>query len=42
VGHSDGLSTEVVEGLAEGQRVIVYPGDKVVDGSRIAPIQVAH
>ena len=42
VGRSDGLATEVVEGLAEGQRVIVYPGDKVVDGSRIAAIQVAH
>ncbi|MBC7368342.1 MAG: RND transporter, partial [Undibacterium sp.] len=42
IGHGNGLETEVLEGLSEGQRVIVYPGDKVTDGSRITPIMVAH
>jgi len=32
VGHSNGLETEVLEGLDEGTLVIVYPGEKVRDG----------
>jgi HlyD family secretion protein len=32
VGHSNGLETEVLEGLEEGTPVIVYPGEKVRDG----------
>lgn len=42
IGHSNGLETEILAGINEGQRVIVYPGDKVADGSRIAPLAVAH
>jgi HlyD family secretion protein len=42
VGHGNGLETEILEGLTEGQRVIVYPGDKVADGSTITPISVLH
>jgi len=42
IGHSNGLETEILAGISEGQRVIVYPGDKVTDGSRITPITVAH
>ncbi len=41
-GHGNGLATEILEGLKEGDRVIVYPGDKIVDGSRVKPIVVAE
>ena len=37
-GRSNGVETEVLDGLREGERVVVYPGDKVADGTRIAPI----
>ncbi len=40
VGHSNGTQTEVLEGLAEGQRVIIYPGDKVTEGTRTAALEV--
>jgi HlyD family secretion protein len=40
VGHSNGLETEVLEGLREGERVIVYPGDKIADGVRVRGISV--
>jgi HlyD family secretion protein len=36
-GHSNGLETEVVDGLEPGTEVVVYPGDKVRDGTRVAP-----
>jgi HlyD family secretion protein len=35
VGRSNGLATEVRGGLTEGERVVVYPGDKVSDGVRV-------
>jgi HlyD family secretion protein len=41
VGRSNGVETEVVEGLEENARVIVYPGDKVADGTRVAPLVVS-
>ena len=42
VGHSNGLETEVLEGLREGDRVIVYPGDKIADGVRVRAISVGE
>jgi HlyD family secretion protein len=39
-GRSNGVETEVLEGLSAGDRVIVYPGDKVSDGTRVAPLVV--
>ncbi len=39
-GHSNGVDTEILDGLHEGERVVVYPGDKVIDGTRIEPIEV--
>ena len=36
IGHRNGLAAEVVEGLAEGERVLVHPSDAVEDGVRIA------
>jgi HlyD family secretion protein len=32
VGHGNGLETEVREGLAEGEEVILHPSDKVAEG----------
>lgn len=36
-GRSNGLETEVRDGLAEGETVIVYPSDRVSDGSAVVP-----
>jgi HlyD family secretion protein len=41
IGHSNGLETEILDGLREGDRVIVYPGDKIADGVRVAPLSVS-
>jgi HlyD family secretion protein len=35
VGRSNGLETEVKAGLAEGQVVILHPGDKILPGGRV-------
>jgi HlyD family secretion protein len=35
VGHENGLSAEVLSGLSVGERVVVYPSDRVVDGVRL-------
>ena len=36
-GRRNGLSVQILEGLEEGQRVIVHPSDRVADGVEIAP-----
>ncbi|MCF3651401.1 efflux RND transporter periplasmic adaptor subunit [Synoicihabitans lomoniglobus] len=38
VGLSDGIMTEITRGLEQGETVIIYPGDRVADGSRVEPI----
>ncbi len=40
-GRSNGVQTEIVEGLREGEQVVVYPGDKVRSGARVRPLVVA-
>jgi len=40
-GRSNGVETEIVDGLAEGASVVVYPGDKVTDGTRVTPLTVS-
>jgi ABC-type phosphate transport system ATPase subunit len=40
VGRSNGIEMEVLDGLEEGQSVVVYPGDKVTDGTRVTPLSV--
>ncbi len=40
-GRSNGIETEISEGLRENDSVVVYPGDKVADGTRVAPLVVA-
>lgn len=36
LGHRNDLQAEIVEGLAEGDEVILFPSDQVTDGSRVA------
>jgi HlyD family secretion protein len=36
LGHQTGQEAEVTSGLAEGEMVIVHPGDLVEDGVRIS------
>lgn len=40
-GRSSGAETQVLEGLKEGDEVILYPGDRVKDGQRVVPLQVS-
>lgn len=42
VGRSNGIETEVLGGLREGERVILYPGDKVADGTRVTGLDVGE
>lgn len=35
VGHSNGLETQILAGLAEGDAVIAYPTDQIRDGARV-------
>ncbi len=39
-GRSGGVSTQVLEGLKEGESVILYPGDRIRDGLRVRPIKI--
>jgi HlyD family secretion protein len=41
VGHGNGRDTEILGGLSEGESVVLYPGDKVADGTRVEPISVS-
>jgi len=38
VGRSSGTETQVLEGLKEGEEVILYPGSRVRDGERVTPV----
>lgn len=40
LGRSNGVQAEIIEGVAENERVIVYPGDKVIDGTRVRPLEI--
>lgn len=35
VGKRNGLEAEIVEGLAEGEQVILHPGDRIADGVNV-------
>jgi len=37
VGHQNGRFAEVLEGLLEGDTVIIHPGDQVSDGKLVQP-----
>lgn len=40
VGRSSGTEVQVLEGLKEGEEVILYPGDRVREGQRVAPVRI--
>jgi HlyD family secretion protein len=40
VGQSNGVETEVLDGVTEGAQLVMYPGDKVSDGTRVTPLQI--
>ena len=40
-GRSNGVQTEIGEGLREGEQVVVYPGDNVRAGARVRPLEVS-
>ena len=40
VGRSSGVEVEVLEGLKEGDEVILYPGDRVKEGLRLAVVKL--
>lgn len=40
-GHSNGIETEIKDGLQPGDQVVVYPGDRIADGVRVAPMAVS-
>ncbi|HEX2854515.1 MAG TPA: HlyD family efflux transporter periplasmic adaptor subunit [Opitutaceae bacterium] len=42
VGQNNGIDAEILTGLQENDRVIVYPGDKIAAGTRVAPIEVVQ
>ncbi|MCX6929944.1 MAG: HlyD family efflux transporter periplasmic adaptor subunit, partial [Verrucomicrobia bacterium] len=37
-GRSSGTETQVLEGLKEGEEVILYPGSRVQNGQRVKPV----
>lgn len=39
-GRSSGSEVQVVQGLNEGDEVILYPGDRIKDGQRVQPLKV--
>ena len=40
VGRSSGTETQILDGLKEGEEVILYPGSRVHAGQRVRPIKV--
>ncbi len=42
IGASNGMEAQILGGLAEGEKVIVYPGDRVKSGLRVQTLQVAR
>ncbi len=39
-GRSSGTEVQILEGLGEGDAVVLYPGDRVTDGQRISPLKI--
>lgn len=40
-GHANPDATQILEGLTEGDVVILYPGDRIADGIRVRPLSLA-
>lgn len=41
VGRSSGIEVQILDGLKDGEEVVLYPGDRVKAGQRVRPIQIA-
>jgi pyrroline-5-carboxylate reductase len=41
VGRGNGVFTEVLEGVTSGETVIVYPGDRIRNGTRVKRLDVS-
>lgn len=39
-GRSSGAETQILAGLNDGDEVILYPGDRIAEGQRVAPMPV--
>src|SRR5512141_2104260 len=42
IGRRNGLAAQLLSGLAEGETVILHPGDTVVEGIRVTPRYASH
>lgn len=42
VGRTSGIEMQILDGLKDGEEVILYPGDRVKAGQRVRPIQIAQ
>ncbi len=42
VGRSSGSEMQILDGLKNGEEVILYPGDRIKAGQRVKPIQIAQ
>lgn len=42
VGRSSGIEMQILDGLKDGEELILYPGDRVKAGQRVKPIQIAQ
>ncbi|MBX3745369.1 MAG: HlyD family efflux transporter periplasmic adaptor subunit [Verrucomicrobiae bacterium] len=40
-GHASPEATQILDGLDEGDTVILYPGDRITDGIRVRPLSLA-
>ena len=40
IGRASGTETEVIEGLKDGDEVILYPGDRIHDGLRVSVVKM--
>ncbi len=40
VGRASGSETQILEGLKEGDQIILYPGSRVHDGERVKPVTI--
>lgn len=39
-GRSNGIETEIIDGVSEGAQIVIYPGDKVADGTRVMALPI--
>ncbi len=42
VGRSSGTETQILDGLKEGDEIILYPGDRVHDGQKVTAVKISN